>query len=61
MWELKAAVVPLVIRSLGAMTPKLGEWLLQIPGTRSEIAVLGTPKILGRTLKLPGPRQRTRS
>jgi len=39
MWELKAAVVPVVIGALGAMTPKLGEWLQQVPGTTSEISV----------------------
>uniref|UniRef100_A0A3P9D2Q4 Histone H4 n=1 Tax=Maylandia zebra TaxID=106582 RepID=A0A3P9D2Q4_9CICH len=43
----------------GAVTPKLGEWLQQIPGITSEIsvqksAVLGTAEILRRTLKLPG-------
>uniref|UniRef100_A0A669EZW7 Reverse transcriptase domain-containing protein n=1 Tax=Oreochromis niloticus TaxID=8128 RepID=A0A669EZW7_ORENI len=59
MWRIKVTVVPVVIGALGAVTPKLGEWLQQIPGTTSEIsvqksAVLGTAKILRRTLKLPG-------
>ncbi|XP_076747360.1 uncharacterized protein LOC101485988 [Maylandia zebra] len=59
MWRVKVTVVPVVIGALGAVTPKLGEWLQQIPGTTSEIsvqksAVLGTAKILRRTLKLPG-------
>ena len=59
MWGVKATVVPVVIGALGAVTHKLGEWLQQIPGTTSEVsvqksAVLGTAKILRRTLKLPG-------
>jgi len=59
MWSVKAAVVPVVIGTLGTVTPKLGEWLQQIPGTTSEVSVqksvaLGTAKILHRTLKLPG-------
>ena len=59
MWGIKATVVPVVIGPLGAVTHKLGEWLQQIPGTTSEVsvqksAVLGTAKILHRTLKLPG-------
>ena len=56
---MKATVVPVVIGALGAVTPKLEEWLQQIPGKTSDIsvqksAVLGTAKILRRTLKLPG-------
>ena len=52
-------MVPVVIGALGAVTPKLREWLQQIPGRTSEISVqksalLGTAKILRRTLKLPG-------
>ena len=59
MWGVKAKVIPVVIGALGAVTPKLGEWLQQIPGRTSEISVqksalLGTAKILRRTLKLPG-------
>ena len=59
MWKVKVKVVPVVIAALGALTPKLEERLQQIPGTTSELsvqksAVLGTAKILGRTLKLPG-------
>ncbi|KAF7666152.1 hypothetical protein LDENG_00119050 [Lucifuga dentata] len=58
-WKVKSKVVPVVIGALGAVTPKLGEWLQEIPGTTSEVsvqksAVLGTAKILCRTLKLPG-------
>uniref|UniRef100_A0A3B3HW39 Reverse transcriptase domain-containing protein n=1 Tax=Oryzias latipes TaxID=8090 RepID=A0A3B3HW39_ORYLA len=58
-WKVKVTVVPVVIGALGAVTPKLEEWLQQIPGKISDIsiqksAVLGTAKILRRTLKLPG-------
>ena len=57
MW--KVTVVPIVIGVLGTVTPKLDWWLQQIPGTTSEISVqksalLGTDKILHRTLRLPG-------
>ena len=53
---MKAKVVPV---ALGAVTPKLEEWLQQILGTTLELsvqksAVLGAAKILRRTLKLPG-------
>lgn len=56
---MKAAVVPVVIGALRALTHKLGEWFQQIPGKTSEItvqksAVLGTAKILHRTLGFPG-------
>lgn len=49
----------MVINALSAVTPKLRECLQQIPGTASKISmqnstVLGTDKILCRTLKLPG-------
>ncbi|TWW73485.1 hypothetical protein D4764_15G0008790 [Takifugu flavidus] len=59
MWGMKATVVPVVIGTLGVVTPKLSRWLQQIPGTTSEIsvqksAVLGTAKILRRTLRLQG-------
>ena len=58
MWKGKATAVPVVIRALWAATPKLGQWLHLIPGTTCEIsvqksAVLGTAKILRRTLRLP--------
>ena len=64
MWKAKASVVPVVVGALGAVTPKLGEWLQQIPGTTTEAsvqksAVLGTAKILHRTLKLSGVCWRT--
>uniref|UniRef100_A0A3B3HV01 Gypsy retrotransposon integrase-like protein 1 n=1 Tax=Oryzias latipes TaxID=8090 RepID=A0A3B3HV01_ORYLA len=50
----------------GAVTPKLEEWLQQIPGKTSDLsvqksAVLGTAKILRRTLKLLGLWKRTRA
>ncbi|TWW80098.1 hypothetical protein D4764_10G0011280 [Takifugu flavidus] len=59
MWGMKATVVPVVIGTLGAVTPNLSRWFQQIPGTTSEISVqkstvLGTAKILRRTLRLPG-------
>ncbi|TWW72943.1 hypothetical protein D4764_15G0003370 [Takifugu flavidus] len=59
MWVMKATVVPVVIGTLVAVTPKLSRWLQQIPGTTSEIsiqksAVRGTAKILRRSLRLPG-------
>ena len=59
MWGIKASVVPLVIRALVAVTPKLGEWLQQIPGTKSKIsvqksAILGAAEILSRIPWLPG-------
>ncbi|XP_078017068.1 uncharacterized protein LOC144458442 [Epinephelus lanceolatus] len=59
MWKVKVDVVPVVVGALGAVTPKLGEWLWQIPGTTSEAsvqkcAVLETAKILCRILKLRG-------
>ena len=51
-------MVAVVKGALGAVTPKLKAWLQQIIGTTSELsvqtsAVLGTAKILRRTLKLP--------
>ena len=58
-WKVKAKVVPVVIGALGPVTPRLEEWLQQIPGTTSELsvqksAVLRITKILRRTHKLPG-------
>ncbi|TWW61003.1 hypothetical protein D4764_05G0010930 [Takifugu flavidus] len=57
MCGIKATVVPIVIGTLWAVTPNLSRWLQQIPGTTSEFsvqksAVLGTAKILRRTLRL---------
>ena len=50
MWGVRAAVMPVVIVALGAITPKMSWWLQQIPGT-SEIsiqksAIVETAKIL---------------
>lgn len=58
MWKMKATVALVVIGTLRAMTP-YWDWLQQIHGQTSEIsvqttAVLGTAKVLYRTLKLPG-------
>ena len=58
MWGVEESVVPLVLIALGAVTPKLGEWLQQIPGITSEIsvqksAILGTqdPQVQGLLLR----------
>lgn len=60
---MKVTAVPALIGALGAVTPKLREWLQQIPGTKSELSVqrskVGAAKILCRTLKLPGLWYRT--
>lgn len=37
MWKVKSTVVPVVTGALGAVTPKLGERLQQIPGATSEV------------------------
>ena len=57
MWEVKASVVPVVIGALGAVTPKLGEWLKQISEITLETTVqrskiVGKAKVLCRTLRL---------
>lgn len=36
MWSVKVTVVPGVIRALGAVNHKLGEWFQQIPETKSK-------------------------
>ena len=59
MWKVEAKVVPIVVGALGAVTTTLEKWLEQIPGRTTEIsiqknAILGTSRILRRTLKLPG-------
>lgn len=58
MCDVKATVLAVGIGALSAVTPNLGEWLLHILGTTSEISVqkrpvVGTAKILCRTLSLP--------
>ena len=40
MWGIKISVVPMMIGTVWVVTPKLGEWLQQIPETTSEISVL---------------------
>ncbi|KAF7656848.1 hypothetical protein LDENG_00035480 [Lucifuga dentata] len=37
-WKVKFKVVPVVTGALGAVTPKLGEWLQEILGTTSEVS-----------------------
>ena len=59
MWGVKASLVPVVMGTLGAIMPKLGECLQLIPGITSEISVqkttiLAAATILCRTLRLPG-------
>ena len=58
-WGENVSVVSMVIGAFGAVTPKLGEWLKQIPGIISETTfqkstILGTAKILHRTLRFQG-------
>lgn len=58
-WGGHGQVVPVVIGALGAITPKLEEWLAQIPGEYNcvalqKCALISTCKILRRTLRLPG-------
>ena len=58
MWRVKASMIPFVRTIIWALTPKLGEWLHQIPGKTSVMsvqmsAILGTAKILSRILSLP--------
>ena len=58
-WKVKTNVVPVVVGSLGAVTPTHQQWLDKIPGkhcrnTLQKCTLLGTSKIIRRTLKLPG-------
>lgn len=39
MWRVKFKVVSMVIGALGAVTPKVGKQLHQIPGTITEVSV----------------------
>nr|XP_061795480.1 uncharacterized protein K02A2.6-like [Nerophis lumbriciformis] len=55
-WKVNAAVVPVVIGTQGTVSATLEKWLQQIPGVTSDIpvqrsAVLGTAKVLRRTLR----------
>lgn len=49
-WKVKVKVVPVVVGTIKAVIPKLGEWLKQIPGALEfsvqNSAVLGKSKIL---------------
>ena len=61
-WGVKASVVPVVIGTLRAVTPKLGQWLQQIPVPEISVhksTVVGTAKILRWTLRLPSLWQST--
>lgn len=54
MWKVKFKVVLMVIGALDTVTPKLEEFLQQISGPTSEVAVQKTAaKILHRTLRPP--------
>lgn len=58
MRKMRAKVIPLITVALRTVSPQLEKWLQQIPAITSEIptqkTVLGTAKILRRTLDLPG-------
>ena len=59
LWKVKITVIPVVVGALGAIVDRLPCWLAQIPGTISEVelqksALLGTPQVLRRVLRLPG-------
>ncbi len=58
-WKVKSKVVPVVVGALGAVTPVLQKWLKEIPGEHAyrnlqKSALIGTAKILRRTLNLKG-------
>jgi hypothetical protein len=58
-WQVRTTVVPVVVGALGAITPTFQMWLSQLPSNQDSYqlqksALLGTAKILRRTLKLPG-------
>lgn len=55
-WKVTVTVVPTGIGKLGAVTPKVEEWLQHIPRTASEISVLGSAEIEHRIFKLPVPK-----
>ena len=59
LWKAKIMVVLVVVGALGAIAGRLPGWLVQIPGTISEVelqksALLGTAQVLQRVLRLPG-------
>lgn len=47
LWRVKATVVPVVIRALGEVTPKLGEQLQQLADSRNNIQDL-CPEVYSR-------------
>jgi hypothetical protein len=58
-WKVNTKVVPVVVGALGALTAQHEKWLSEIPGQHNSTllqksTLLGTAKILRRTLKLPG-------
>jgi hypothetical protein len=58
-WKVETKVVPVVVGALGALTSAHEQWLKEVPGQHTSTliqksALLGTAKILRRTLKLPG-------
>jgi hypothetical protein len=58
-WKVKTKVIPVVVGALGALTSTHEQWLSEIPGQQDsnkiqKCTLLGTAKILRRTLKLPG-------
>ena len=58
-WKVKTKVVPVVVGSLGSLTETHEKWLEELPGKHESLplqksALLGTSKILRRTLNLPG-------
>ena len=59
-WKLRnVQIIPVVIGGLGAVTPMIETWLENIPGHHDLIllqksALLGSAKIIRRTLNLPG-------
>ena len=59
LWKGKTMMIPVDVGALGAIADRLAGWLVQIPGTISEVelqksALLGTAQVLRRVLRLPG-------
>ena len=60
LWNVKAEVVPVVIRALGAVTPEFSKWLKKLPiklqpDFLQECVLLNTAGILCRTLNIFEP------
>ena len=58
-WKIKTTVIPVVIGTLGAITPAHQSWAAQLPAAPKsyqlqKCALLRTAKILRQVLKLPG-------